>query len=300
MNGVIIMDKPQDYTSFDVVAVMRRLLGEKKIGHTGTLDPMATGVLPLLLGKATRAIPFLEDSDKRYEACFQLGYATDTQDSTGRRIQESARRVETRQVEEAMQAFRGEILQLPPMYSAVQKNGQRLYELARRGIEVEREKRPVTIYRLELLAFEEDSQSGRLLVDCSKGTYIRTLCHDLGVALGTCGVMTALRRTTAAGFTLEEAVTLEEAKEQHAGGTLESCVRPVEFLFREKPEVVVSAAQAQRFCNGGALALERLSRMEKAADGKRYRVKAPDGRFLGLCEVCNESGELKVARIFCD
>ena len=209
MNGVLVVDKPADYTSFDVVAVVRRLAGREKTGHTGTLDPMATGVLPILLGKATRAASLLEDTSKEYRAEFAFGYATDTQDSTGEVLARSDVRVTKDALLAALPHFRGNILQEPPMYSAVRKDGKRLYELARQGITVEREKRPVTIETLECIRFDEASQTGALEVRCSKGTYIRTLCADIAAALGTYGVMTALRRTSACGFSLEDAVPLD-------------------------------------------------------------------------------------------
>ncbi len=299
MDGVIIVDKPQDFTSFDVVAVMRRLCGQKKIGHTGTLDPMATGVLPLLLGKATRAASLLEDTDKEYEAGFRLGYSTDTQDATGKTLRQSCQRVTREQVKAALAAFRGEILQTPPMYSAVQINGQRLYDLARQGIEIAREARPVTIYQLELTDFDEEVQSGRLNVRCSKGTYIRTICADIGEALGTFGVMSSLRRTAAAGFTLADSVTLDEARELSTQGTLESKVLPVETLFQNRPALTVSPAQARRFGNGGGLSLDRVSALRQdCTDGAVFRVKSPEGEFLGLGEVSLAKEELRVLRLF--
>ncbi|HEX2999920.1 MAG TPA: tRNA pseudouridine(55) synthase TruB, partial [Armatimonadota bacterium] len=253
------MDKPEGFTSFDVVALMRGVCRERKIGHTGTLDPMATGVLPLLLGTATRALPFLEDTEKEYEAGFRLGLATDTQDSTGKTVSESNVRVSREQVEATLPNFRGNILQMPPMYSAVSVDGRRLYELARQGVEVEREKRPITIFRLELTEFDESSHSGRLVISCSKGTYIRTICADIGETLGTYGVMTALRRTRASGFTLRDAITPDEAKSLAASGLLTEHVLPVESLFANEPGVRVSAAQAVRVLNGGALDLERTA-----------------------------------------
>ncbi|MBW7572864.1 tRNA pseudouridine(55) synthase TruB [Caproiciproducens faecalis] len=301
MNGVIVIDKPQDFTSFDVVAVMRRLCGQKKIGHTGTLDPMATGVLPLLLGKATRAAALLDDTDKEYRAGFQLGYCTDTQDTTGKKLQECGEKVPKSQIEAVLPYFRGNIWQIPPMYSAVQKNGQRLYTLARQGIEVERDKRPVTIYELVLNEFDENTQSGVLTVRCSAGTYIRTLCADIGEKLGTFGVMSSLRRTRAAGFSLEDAVSLDEAKLLSEQGTLEQKVRPTESLFYTRPALQVTAAQARRFQNGGALSLERLSALPRdRADGSTLRVLSPDGVFLGLGAVDGEKAELSVLRLFCE
>lgn len=297
MNGVIIVDKPAGFTSFDVVAVMRGICRERKIGHTGTLDPMATGVLPLLLGCATRALPFLEDTKKEYEAGFQFGIATDTQDTTGCVTARSSVKATRAQLENALPQFRGEILQMPPMYSAVSVNGKRLYDLARKGIEVERKKRPVTVYKMELAEFDETEQTGRLTVACSKGTYIRTLCADLGEALGTYGVMSSLRRTRAAGFTLADAVTPEQAKELAAQGRLGEILRPVESLFAGEPEVRISAAQAVRFSNGGALDRSRtLLRGKDLPQGGRFRVLSPEGTFLGLGEISGE--ELRVLRIF--
>lgn len=297
MNGIIVMDKPEDFTSFDVVALMRGVCHERKIGHTGTLDPMATGVLPLLLGAATRALPFLEDTQKEYEAGFRLGFATDTQDTTGKTVAESDALVTRGQVEAALAPLRGAILQTPPMYSAVSVNGRRLYDLARQGLEVEREKRPVTIFRLELTEFDEASRSGRLSVACSKGTYIRTLCADLGEALGTYGVMSSLRRTRASGYSLAEAVTPEEAKSLAARGLLAERVLPVESLFSSLPTVAVSPAQAVRFSNGGALDLVRTSlRGTQADEGSRFRVLSQEGGFLGLGEI--RGTELAVLRLF--
>lgn len=300
MNGVIVIDKPSDFTSFDVVAVMRRLSGQRKIGHTGTLDPMATGVLPLLLGKATRAASLLEDADKIYEADFLLGVQTDTQDSTGKVLAESAVPVSKAQLVEALPAFRGDILQIPPMYSAVQKDGKRLYELARKGIEVEREARPITIYCLELLSYNEEERRGKLLVSCSKGTYIRTLCDDLGQAMGTFGIMTALRRTTACGFSLQQAITLEQARAFSEAGTLGEQLQPIDGLFGSSPRLRVTPAQSVRFQNGGALSLERLSLSpELWKNEQRIRVYSSEQEFLGLGLVDLEKKELAVLKLFC-
>ena len=278
MNGIIVMDKPEGFTSFDVVALMRGVCHERKIGHTGTLDPMATGVLPLLLGCATRAAALLEDTDKEYEAGFRLGFSTDTQDSTGKVTARSEEKADRLQMEEILGRFRGEILQTPPMYSAVSVHGERLYKLARQGIEVEREKRPVCIARLELTGFDGETQEGKLFIRCSKGTYIRTLCADIGEALGTYGVMTSLRRTRAAGFTLADAVTMDAARELSAQGRLEERLLPVETLFRSYPGLTVTDPQARRFSNGGELDLERTSmRGRLRKDGSVFRVRSQGG-----------------------
>lgn len=300
MTGVLILDKPADFTSFDAVAVCRRLCHERKIGHTGTLDPMATGVLPLLLGKATRAASLLEDTDKEYEAGFRLGIATDTEDSTGKVLETSETPVCREVLESLLPQFRGEIMQVPPMYSAVSKDGKRLYELARKGIEVERDARPVTIFKLELTEYDEASREGKLVVSCSKGTYIRTLIADLAKAAGSLGVMTALRRTKACGFTLADAVTLDEAKALSEAGTLEERLRPVESLFFHLPAIAVSGAQAVRFQNGGQLDLKRLPafRNQKPQDGDTFRVRGENGDFLGLGQVEAEKGWLAILKLF--
>lgn len=302
MDGIILIDKPESFTSFDVVAVMRGLCHEKKVGHTGTLDPIATGVLPVLLGKATRCAPFLENTDKAYQVHFQLGTATDTQDHTGRVMHESEKKATKTELEQVLTRFTGTIMQLPPMYSAVQKDGQRLYVLARQGIEVEREKRPVTIYRCDLLSFDEESQIGVLDVVCSKGTYMRTLCHDIGQALGTYGMMTALRRTQACGFTLADTISLQEAREKvERGCSLQDHLIPIDAVFRDKPCVQVSQAQTTRFCNGGALSLKRLrfSALQQQEDGAVYRVYGYNKNFLGLGIIAAVREELRILRLFC-
>ena len=300
MTGVLILDKPADFTSFDAVAVCRRLCHERKIGHTGTLDPMATGVLPLLLGKATRAASLLEDTDKEYEAGFRLGVSTDTEDSTGKVLETSDTPVSREVLESLLPRFRGEIMQVPPMYSAVSKDGKRLYELARKGIEVERDARPVTIFKLELIEYHEETREGKLAVSCSKGTYIRTLIADLAKAAGSLGVMTALRRTKACGFTLADAITLDEAKALSEAGTLEEKLRPVESLFVHLPTVTVSGAQATRFGNGGQLDLKRIPafRKQNPPDGEIVRVRGEKGEFLGLGQVQAEKGWLAILKLF--
>lgn len=292
MNGILCMDKPADMTSFSCCAAARRLLGVKKAGHAGTLDPMATGVLPILVGSATRMLEFLPDSRKRYTAALRFGAVSDTLDVWGQ-VQETGGALPDRaEAEQALGAFRGEIWQVPPMTSALKKDGRRLYELARQGIEVARDPRPVTVYALDLVDF--DGAAGTAVLDCvcSKGTYIRTLCDDLGRALGCGAVMTGLRRTMAAGFTLAQALPLEQAREEAAAGTLTARLIPVEQALAAYPALTVSAGQAVRFRNGGALALDRLTTCPTGLT----RVLAPDGAFLGLGRPQGE--ELAVARLF--
>ncbi len=295
MTGIICLDKQEHMTSFSAVARTRRITGEKKAGHAGTLDPMATGILPVLLGGATRFMEFLPVHDKGYRARIQLGMTTDTLDTTGTVLTRSGVRVSKAQVEQALAAFRGDILQVPPMYSALSKNGVRLYELARRGEEVERQARPVTIYRLELTEFDGQTQECTLNVLCSKGTYIRSLADDLGRMLGCGAVMSGLRRTYAAGFSLEDCVTLDTLSELAQQGKLSQCMIPLERALAAYPSLSVTQAQAVRFANGGALDADRLRFAEKR-DGL-FRVYSPDERFLGLGELLPEERELKVRRV---
>ena len=295
MNGIIILDKPSGFTSFDAVAVLRGLSHQKKIGHTGTLDPMATGVLPILLGRAAKALNFLPDTDKEYVASFRLGERRDTGDITGEVVEQSPAPVALEALEAALPRFRGEILQVPPMYSAVSVGGKRLYELARKGLEVERPARPVTISRLGLLSYDPQTKEGSLRVGCSKGTYIRVLIEDLARAAGSCGTMTALRRTSACGFSQEDAHSLEALKALAAEGRLEEALLPVEGLFALYPAVRVSPAQATRFQNGGGLDLARL---RGVPEGGLCRVKSPQGLFLGLGQVDRARGEMKFVKSF--
>ncbi|MCI9272922.1 MAG: tRNA pseudouridine(55) synthase TruB [Clostridiales bacterium] len=299
MNGILVIDKPKDHTSFDIVAIVRRLARQKKVGHTGTLDPMATGVLPLLLGTATRAQSLVPDTDKEYVARFQLGLITDTQDSTGTVLSHREVCVNQARLESVLPQFRGDILQVPPMYSAVQKNGVRLYDLARQGITVDREARPIRIHKLRLLEFEETTGSGALQVACSKGTYIRTLCHDIGISLGCGAVMTDLRRTTACGFSLSDSISLEEARSLAERGELESKLRATEGLFSPYPVVNVSDKQAVRFQNGAGLMLSRLGISDHCRDQEIYRVHTQKEMFLGLGMVSLEKQELLVHKLFC-
>ena len=299
MNGVIVLDKPAGFTSFDAVAVMRGLAKEKKIGHTGTLDPMATGVLPLLLGRAAKAADLLPDTEKEYVAEFVLGKRFDTGDTTGSLVEASDTPVSRERLEAAMAGFLGEVMQVPPMYSAVSVGGKRLYQLARQGIEVERPARKITLYRLELLHYDPAQRTGALRAACSKGTYIRTLIEDIAKGLGTCGAMSALRRTAACGFSLTDALSLERLRELAAGPGLEGVLRPVESLFAEYPQVTVSGAQAARFCNGGGLDLGRV-RLPRIAmpQGQRVRVYGPEHGFLGLASADLEKNQLTFLKRF--
>ena len=296
MDGIIVINKPQNFTSFDVVAVMRGVAKTKKVGHTGTLDPMATGVLPLLFGNATKAQSLLPDSDKEYIAEFKLGITTDTLDIWGTVKENKPFSISVSDIENLLPEFTGDIFQLPPMYSAVQKDGKRLYELARQGIEVEREKRQVNISNLKLLSFNESEGSGKLLVACSKGTYIRSLIDDIGNKLGCGAVMTDLCRTYACGFSLDNAITIEQAKQLASENLLAEHVHSVEGVFTPYRQIKVSQPQAKRFCNGGQLDLTRL-RIKNLTDGEILRVKLED-TFIGLGMVDFTNNWLAIHKLF--
>lgn len=295
MNGVLLIRKEKEFTSFDVIAVVRKLLSQKKAGHTGTLDPNATGILPVLLGSATKAQDIIPCQDKRYTADFRLGIATDTLDIWGEVIEEKPARCTAEDVEKALSGFRGEIEQLPPMYSAVSIDGKRLYQYAREGKEVERRPRAVTVYTLELISFDEKTQSGRLEIACSKGTYVRTLIDDIARALGTVGVMTDLVREEACGYTLSDAITLDQLKEIIENGGIDETApywRSVESLFSDYPTLTVSDKQAHRFKNGNPLDVARTEAKSSAEAQKIYRVKDREGNFLSLGIVQDEQIKL--------
>ena len=272
-NGILVIDKPAGWTSHDVVAKLRGILHVKRIGHAGTLDPMDTGVLPVFVGRATRAVEFAAEREKEYIAGLRLGVVTDTQDCTGTTLETHPVEVTRDQVEAILDRFRGDLQQIPPMYSAVKKNGRKLYELARRGVEVERQPRPVTIHQLELLD-QVSPTDYTLRVLCSKGTYVRTLCHDMGQALGCGGTLFSLRRTRSAGFTLEDAVTLEDVA---AAADPAALLLPVDAYFSGYPVLQLqNEAEEKRIRNGNSLTLD-------GPDGT-YRVYSRQGEFLALSQ----------------
>ena len=283
MNGIVIIDKPQEWTSQDVVSKLRGVLHTKRIGHGGTLDPMATGVLPVFVGRATRGVEFFEHAEKTYEAILRLGITTDTEDITGTVLTEAPVSVTREQMEAALEGFRGEIRQIPPMYSAIKIGGQKLCDLARKGREVERKPRPVTIFELTLLAF--DGNTARLRVRCSKGTYIRTLCKDIGEALGCGGCMEALRRTAAGAYTIEEAVPLATLVESTDP---ESFLRPVDTMFTAYPPMTLTEKQALRCRNGNSFSID-------LPDGT-YRAYDASGEFLMLAKV--DTGVMSTIKSF--
>ena len=283
MNGIVIVDKPQDWTSNDVVSKLKGVLHTRRIGHGGTLDPMATGVLPVFVGRATRGVEFFEHAEKIYEAVLRLGMNTDTEDITGTVLQQRPVTVTESDFLAVLEQFRGDIMQIPPMYSALKVNGQKLYDLARKGKEVERQPRPVTIHELTCLEFSGDT--AKLRVHCSKGTYIRTLCKDIGEALGCGGCMEALRRVTAGAYTAEEAVPLAQLIEAE---NPEIYLRPVDTLFASYPAVTLTANQEKRCRCGNAFSVNMK-------DGT-YRAYGQDGEFLMLAKV--ENGVMSTIKSF--
>ena len=285
MNGIVIVDKPEGWTSQDVTARLRRVFNTRRIGHGGTLDPMATGVLPVFVGRATRGVEFFEHAEKTYETVLRLGITTDTEDISGTVLTEQDAFVAGEQLEEVLQRFRGDIMQVPPMYSALKVNGQKLYDLARKGREVERQPRPITIHELTLLGMEADGI--HLRVRCSKGTYIRTLCKDIGQALGCGGCMAALRRVSAGEYTIEESVPLQRLLETE---TPDDFLRPVDSMFRNFPAVELTEKQEARCRNGNSFTLN-------ITDGT-YRAYSKSGEFLALSKA--ENGTFSTIKSFFD
>ena len=283
MNGIVIVDKPQGWTSQDVTARLRRVYATRRIGHGGTLDPMATGVLPVFVGRATRGVEFFEHAEKTYETVLLLGRTTDTQDVTGATLAEKAVHLSPADIERVLPRFRGDILQVPPMYSALKVNGKKLYELARKGQEVERQPRPITVFELTNLGFDGTRLS--LRVRCSKGTYIRTLCQDIGDALGCGGCMEALRRVRAGEYGIQEAVPLEKLLESE---TPERYLRGLDTMFAHCPAVTLTPNQEKRCRNGNPFS----SPLPQGT----YRAYSQSGEFLMLAKV--EDGVMTTIKSF--
>ena len=286
-NGILVIDKSAGWTSQDVAAKLRGVFHERRVGHGGTLDPMATGVLPVFIGRATRAAEFLESAEKEYVAGLRLGVVTDTQDTSGTVLETNSVCVTRAQLEAALRQFLGPIEQTPPMYSAIKINGQKLYELARRGQEVARRPRSITIHALELL--EGEGADWTIRVRCSKGTYVRTLCHDLGRALGCGGCMSSLRRTRAGSFTLAQAVTMQQVLDFAVGQDPQQLLMPVDAVFTAHPPLIVTLGQAAKLKNGAQV-------KDWQFQPGTYRVYAEDGEFLLLGRV--EGGVLTTIKSF--
>ena len=283
MNGIVIVDKPQDWTSQDVTARLRRVFQTRRIGHGGTLDPMATGVLPIFVGRGTRGVEFFEHAEKAYETVLQLGLTTDTEDISGEVIEKRDVHISETQMREILSQFRGKIMQVPPMYSALKVNGQKLCDLARKGRTVERQPREIEIFELTLLEFDGDT--ARLRVKCSKGTYIRTLCKDIGEALGCGGCMAELRRVQAGEYTIDEAVPLQTLLDAE---NPEVYLRPVDTMFRNYPEVTLTSNQEKRCRNGNSFSMD--------LEPGTYRAYSKTGEFLMLAKV--EDGVMSTIKSF--
>lgn len=295
ISGVLVMNKPAGFTSFDVIAKLRGILKIRRLGHTGTLDPMAEGVLPVLVGSATKACDILPDETKAYCAGFRLGCVTDTQDSTGTVLATSEVTVSEEQLTAVLAEFVGELQQIPPMYSAVQIDGKRLYDLAREGKTVERPARTVFVQSLRLLSYDPQTGEGSVEITCGKGTYVRTILHDVGQRLGCGGCMTSLVRTAACGFTLEQSHGFADVEQIMAEGRLAEVLFPTAALFASLPKLRLSEGQAKAYRNGVKLSLQRLHDVTAA---ERYTVYDPAGVFIGLAETDRDAQVLRVFKTF--
>ena len=286
MNGILLIDKPEGWTSHDIAAKLKGMLRERRIGHSGTLDPMATGLLVMFVGRATRAVEFAEAQSKRYIAGLRLGVSTDTQDTTGNILRSCEASVTREALADAIKPFIGDIMQIPPMYSAIKVNGQKLCDIARRGGEVERKPRPVTIHGIEILGGEKADWT--LDVECSKGTYIRTLCNDIGESLNVGGCMSSLRRIRAGEFSVDDAHSIEDVQRAKEAGDVESLLIPVDSLFSRAEEYTVSGGSERKLRCGNDFSCA-------VADGES-RVYSQAGEFLALCRAAN--GRMKTIKSF--
>lgn len=302
-DGFLLIDKPAGFTSFDVIARLRRLLNTRKIGHGGTLDPNVTGVLLILVGRATRAVDLIQRQDKAYEACIRLGVETDTQDIWGTVLAERAPELSVERIQRTIESFCGEQLQLPPMYSALKINGVRLYDLARQGKQVQRRQRPIKIYKISFLGPTEQPNEYRFALHCSKGTYVRTLCADIGSKLGCGACMSALRRTASHGFSIEQCVTLQQVEAAAAEGRADELLRPVRDLFYDLPPIRLSEKQTFLYRNGVGLDPARVpgvlyDSVYPVADFQQYTVYGADGVFLGIGQVDYDRREFRSIKMF--
>lgn len=287
MNGIIVIDKPKGRTSHDMVYFIRRMTGIKKVGHTGTLDPDATGVLPVCIGNGTKVSDMLLESDKCYRAELILGKTTDTQDLSGNVLEEKEVNLREEEIIKAANSFVGEIEQIPPMYSAIKQDGKKLYELARKGIEVERKPRRVTVNEITIVKIDKNTVT--IDVDCSKGTYIRTLCSDIGEKLGCGGCMGNLRRTKAGMFKIDESHTVEEIEKLKENGKLGDIILPVDSVFMKYPKIQLNEKQVKSVTNG-------IRMTYKGIEGQTYRVYDNNNEFLCISKI--EDGKLRLVKSF--
>jgi tRNA pseudouridine55 synthase len=294
MNGILCVNKPQDFTSFDVVAKLRGILQMKRLGHGGTLDPMATGVLPVFVGNSTKACDIMPDGTKSYRGGFRFGAVSDTQDVWGSVSEKSDMAVSREDILSVLPEFTGKIMQLPPMYSAVQVNGKRLYDLARQGIEVERQPREAEVSSLVLESYDSEKREGVLSISCGKGTYIRTIINDIGERLGCGGIMTSLVRTSSGGFVLDDCYTFEQIQAARDEGRLEELILPVDRVFAKLPAIKLGEAQTRMYRSGVRLDLARLRDIRRDCDD--YRVYGFDGVFIGTAVTDRENGLLRIGK----
>ncbi len=302
-SGFILVNKPMGFTSFDVIAKLRGILKTKKLGHGGTLDPNATGVLPVFVEGATKAIDLLNRQDKKYIARIKLGIETDTQDIWGEVLSTCEPICDEEKIKEAIESFKGEISQLPPMYSAIKINGVRLYDLARQGIEISRDERIVNIYSIKYLGKTENENEYEFSVHCSKGTYIRTLCVDIGEKLGCSAAMSSLCRTMALGFSIDDAVSLEKIEELSKEGRVEEIISDTQKLFSEFPPIVLNEKLSHLYKNGVGLHPQRVSgvlydEVYKIGEGQRYAVYDSNRNFIGIGHVDYQKKEFRSLKMF--
>lgn len=301
MDGILAIWKPEGWTSHDVVAKTRRLVGLRRIGHAGTLDPMVTGVLPLCLGRSTRVVEYLQERPKAYEATITLGIATDTEDITGSIIeQQDASHITAKQVEKVLEAFTGDLMQVPPMYSAVKVDGKRLYELAREGKTLERKARPVKIYSIELLELqlEQSQPQFRFAVECSKGTYIRTLCVDIGKALGVPATMSGLVRTMSGGITKQQCLSLEQVEQYMQAGTLEEKLLPAEIAINHLPAIFVVSKKKRFALQGQKLYWSDCKGHTELEHEAKVRIYDEDNQFIGIFEIDQKEKLIVPVKVF--
>ena len=296
MNGIILVNKPENFTSFDVCAKMRGILHIKRIGHAGTLDPMATGVLPVFVGKATKACDIMPDSSKAYRANVKFGVETDTLDRTGTVTETFEKKITESDIISVLPKFKGEITQIPPMYSAVKVNGKKLYELARQGKTVERPERKVTIEKLELEKFDEENQTAVFYIECSSGTYIRTLADDIAKVAGSGAYLTDLVRTKAAGFDISQTFTLEQIQQMVDENRVEDAIISVDKIFSDMPKITLSAKQTVMYKNGVKLYLKNIKDLKNGVE--KYTVYSDKNEFLGIAKTDTENEVLKIGKNF--
>lgn len=298
INGIININKEKGYTSHDVVAKMRGILKIKKIGHTGTLDPDAVGVLPVCIGKATKLVDLITDKDKTYEAVLKLGMTTDTQDISGTILKTCEVNVDFPRITEVVNSYIGEYHQLPPMYSAIKVDGKKLYELARQGKEIERERRKVIIKNISILDYSEEDKELSVRVDCGKGTYIRTLLHDIGETLGCGGTMKSLIRTAVGNFSIEDSLKLSDVETLVRANQLEAYIQPVDDIFLKYDKVIVERDFHKLIYNGNAFHLEHIQQPEYEFHTEYIRVYDSDEVFIGIYEYVKELQLFKPFKMF--